>query len=440
MYATPLLLAALLSAPFTTRLVVPVVNTNVAIVAVPVVFNPTATARARVTTIVVNAQMAGTLTIRVESEWGITIKPLLSYATVAAGSEATVTWDGAGVVDGQYAIRATLIDATGVSSEAIAAVTVDTTPPIVTLAPVVPATTARGPVVLRARASDISDLRTVVLTIDSQLGRRLGTVPMLLGDDRASAAIAWTLRLRKRLLLPGVYTLTTTATDGAGNVGVSPPRILRVQRAVHNQIIYSLRDLGPVVALTFDDCVRGSDWLRIIRAFKAAKAHTTFFCNGVHVRSNPDVARAAVAGGHTIGSHTWAHPWMTRLSAADQNSQIAGDQEIWWQVARVSPAPFFRPPYGDHNAVTRSEAGKRGFAYTVLWDVDPSDYLNPPAGVLVDRVTRHARAGSIVVMHANANTAAAVPALIRALRNRGLEPKSLDEMFRTGAYLTPANG
>ena len=73
----------------------------------------------------------------------------------------------------------------------------------------------------------------------------------------------------------------------------------------------------------------------------------------------------------------------------------------------------------------------------MLWDVDPSDYLDPPPSVLVDKVTSHAQPGSIVVMHVNANTASAVPALIAALRRDGLEPKSLDEMLGVAAYLAP---
>jgi peptidoglycan/xylan/chitin deacetylase (PgdA/CDA1 family) len=76
----------------------------------------------------------------------------------------------------------------------------------------------------------------------------------------------------------------------------------------------------------------------------------------------------------------------------------------------------------------------------VLWNVDPSDYLNPARDELVRRVVSNARPGAIVVLHANANTAAAVPDMIRALRAKGLEPKSLDEMFGSAAYLAPVSG
>jgi len=277
----------------------------------------------------------------------------------------------------------------------------------------------------------------MTLTVESQLGVVLGTLSVPVNVDGRRAALDWNLRLRKRLLLPGAYHLRLTGVDSAGNVGRSEARVLRVDRAVKNTIVYSLREAGPVIGLAFDDCVSEQAWLSIIRSFRAAKTHTTFFCNGVNVRSNPTAARATLAGGHTIGSHTWGHPELPSLSRSEQLNQLKGDKEIWWRVAKASPMPFFRPPYGLHNATTDGAAGSEGFAYSVLWDVDPSDYLTPPPGVLIDKVTQQSRAGSIVVLHVNANTAAAVPELIRALRRRGLEPKSLDEMFGVSAYLAP---
>jgi hypothetical protein len=59
---------------------------------------------------------------------------------------------------------------------------------------------------------------------------------------------------------------------------------------------------------------------------------------------------------------------------------------------------------------------------------------------LIRHVVDKSRPGSIVVMHANANTAASVPAMIRAVRAKGLEPVSLEEMLGTAAYLAPSGG
>ncbi|MGI9117372.1 MAG: polysaccharide deacetylase family protein, partial [Gaiellales bacterium] len=412
----------------------------VSVAAAPAAFNPHATARAHETTITVTPTVAGTATTTVESSAGVIVATLSVNAPTTPAAALAYSWDGGGAADGDYAIHVALTDAAGVISEAIAPVAIDSTPPKVVFPPAQPSATKQGPVTVRASTADPTGAAAMTLSVSNQLDDLLGTVRVPLAADSTSGSLAWNLRLRRRLLLPGVYHLRVAVTDGAGNTGESTMRLVRVQRPVQAKIIYSLPDAGNVIGLSFDDCVSQRDMLAIINAFKAAKAHTTFFCNGVNVRSNQSAARAALAAGDTIGSHTWSHPQLPTLSYGEQASQIQGDIDVWWQVARAAPTPFFRPPYGLHNNATLQAAGAEGFRWVILWDVDPSDYLDPPPSVLVDHVVTHARRGSIVVMHVNANTASAVPALIRAVRAKGLEPKSMDELFGSAAYLSPASG
>ena len=440
MLAASLILAALVGSPFMPRAVVPVTSTAVTAAVAPAAFNPEATARAHQATITVTPAVAGTATTVVENETGGIVATLATAVPVTPGVPATYTWDGTGVADGSYGIHVTLTDAAGAVSDAIAPVVVDTQAPQVVFPPVSPSSTKSGPVTLRASSTDPAGVAAISVAIANQIDDPLGTVAVPVAGDASSGTTAWNLKLRKRLLLPGVYHLRATVTDGAGNVGTSAMRLLRVSRPVTARIIYSLPDAGNAIGLSFDDCVSGKDMLAIISAFKAAKAHTTFFCNGVNVRSNQKAALAALAAGDTIGSHTWAHPQMPSLSYAEQVSQIQGDLDIWWQVAKAAPTPFFRPPYGLHNAATLQAAGAAGFPWVILWDVDPSDYLDPAPSALVQHIVTHAHKGSIVVMHVNANTASAVPDMIRAVRGMGLEPKSMDEMFGAASYLAPAKG
>ena len=437
MLATTLIVAALLGSPFTPRAVVPVTSPSLSVTATPAVFNPQATSRAAATTVVIVSTETGTIRVDVTNDDGLLVANLLAETPVVAGSSTSLSWDGGGVADGTYGIQVTLVDPLGATRQSLTPVVVDASAPLLTLSAPKPSLTERGPIAVALKSQDASGLVSATLIVENQIGTKLGRVAVPVDPDGRGGALSWNLRLRKRLLLPGVYHLRVSGVDGAGNVGESDLRTIRVDRGVRNSVIYSLRDAGSVIGLAFDDCVSEQAWLSIIRAFKKAKAHTTFFCNGVNVRSNPTAARAALAAGNTIGSHTWSHPQMPTLSSSAQASQIQGDKDIWWQVAKASPMPFFRPPYGLHNATTDAAAGAEGFAYSVLWDVDPSDYLDPPPSVLVDKVTSHARPGSIVVMHVNANTASAVPALIAALRRNGLEPQSLEEMLGVAAYLAP---
>ena len=427
----------LFAAPAAPLPIAPVTSAAVSAQVAPAAFDPEATPQANRATVTVVAQSAGTLQVDVVTAGGIAVASMLAPTAVVAGQEQTLTWDGAGVPDGHYAVRARLTDAAGVAQDALTPVTRDGADPVVTAPAATPATTSRGPVRVRASAEDLSGAVAMRLVVESQLGVEIGRVRMPTPVDGASE-LAWNLRVKGRLLLPGVYRLRVAADDAVGRRGTGDAQLLRVARAVASTQIYRLPEAGDKVALTFDDCLDSGPWLQLLAALRRARVKGTFFCNGVNVRANPDAARRTVAEGHTIGSHTWAHPWMTKEAAGEQRSQIAGDREIWWSVAKASPAPFFRPPYGDVDAGVRASAGAEGMAWTVLWDVDPSDYLKPAPGVLGERVVSKSRPGSIVVMHVEANTAAAVPGMVRGLRARGLEPVSLDELFGTASYLSRA--
>ena len=438
MVAASLIIAAVLGAPLSTRAVVPVSSPSITAAAAPAAFNPSAVARAHRTTATITPAVSGTLTVTVESELGAVVATLASGVPVSAGIAGEYVWDGAGAADGSYGIRATLVDAQGLVAEAVAPVAVDTQGPEPSLPPVAPAQTARGPVAVRASSDDPAGIASMALEVASQTGVAIGTVPMTTADG--AGALTWNLRIRKRLLLPGVYHLRVRAVDGAGNVGTSTPRLLRVSRAVRTRIIYSLPDAGNAIGLSFDDCVDGAVLQRIVRVFRAAKARTTFFCNGVNIAGNGTAMRAALAAGNAIGAHTWSHKELPRLDQATQASEMQGDVDAWWSTAKASPAPLLRTPYGLWNDATLRAAGERGFAWLVLWNVDPSDYLHPSPSTLIQKVVADARPGAIVVMHVDANTAAALPEMIRQLRAKGLEPKSIDEMLGPAAYLSPASG
>lgn len=440
MLAAPLIIAALLGAPLSTRAVVPIDSPGIAVAAAPAAFNPQAVARAHQATVTVTPAVAGTLTVAVENEAGAVLATLASGVAVTPGLERRYTWDGGGLGDGAYGVRATVVDAQGAVSTAIAPVAVDTQPPQVAMPPLQPSATARGPVAARASTTDPSGLAMATLVVQSQTGVEVGTAPMAADPVGSSATRTWNLRLRGRLLLPGVYHLQTRVTDGAGNTGTSPTRLLRVERAVKARIIYSLPDAGARIGLSFDDCGDSAPMLRIIKAFRAAKARTTFFCNGVNIRDNADAMRAALAAGDTIGAHTWSHKELPSYPQGVQASEMRGDVDAWWSIAKAAPTPLLRPPYGLWNDATLRAAGQQGFAWIVLWNIDPSDYLNPSRAELVQKVLADARPGAIVVMHVNPNTAAAVPDLIRGVRAMGLEPASIDEMLGPAAYLSPASG
>ena len=97
--------------------------------------------------------------------------------------------------------------------------------------------------------------------------------------------------------------------------------------------------------------------------------------------------------------------------------------------------PWFRPPFGSWTAAVREGVGQAGWAYTVMWDIDTIDWRptsdgGPTATDIVARVLSRAEGGSIVLMHLGGwNTLDALPGILAGLRERGLQPVTLSEMF-----------
>jgi peptidoglycan-N-acetylglucosamine deacetylase len=106
------------------------------------------------------------------------------------------------------------------------------------------------------------------------------------------------------------------------------------------------------------------------------------------------------------------------------------DRMIWGDVAGTDPAPLFRPPYGELDPTGHAAAEEAGFPDIVLWDVDPEDWKEPGSRVIVDRVLSSVAAGSIVELHATAQTAEAVPHVVAGIRSFGLHPVSLPGLLR----------
>ena len=83
---------------------------------------------------------------------------------------------------------------------------------------------------------------------------------------------------------------------------------------------------------------------------------------------------------------------------------------------------LFRPPGGAYNSRVVADAKALGMT-TVIWNVDPRDWSTPGSGAIYSRVVSAARPGAIVIMHDGggnrSETVAALPRIIRTLRDRG---------------------
>ena len=334
--------------------------------------------------------------------------------------------------DGRYTLTVTATDpTTAASSQASGRFVLDTKPPLILWGSggVSPKVLRSGHLRLRFRLYDMTASRVTLKLVD-QSGRRLKTGRQYaLTPGRVD--LRWPARHGARLV-PSTYELSLNGVDEAGNVGASGGKRFLVVRPVSSSVWARFNGVGRRIGLTFDDCYVGSAWASILDTLKRYGVKATFFCPGEAVLANPSVARRTVRDGHVIGSHGWDHADFSHLSLVSSASRLISDRDVWWKLARVTPTPYFRPPYGSYTATTVAAAARTGYSAVVLWDVDPRDWTNPGAGAIEGRILSAVRPGSIVLMHTAWQTAQQLPSLIQALRARHYIPLTLPQLARIG--------
>jgi peptidoglycan/xylan/chitin deacetylase (PgdA/CDA1 family) len=170
--------------------------------------------------------------------------------------------------------------------------------------------------------------------------------------------------------------------------------------------------VATCVALTFDDGP-GPETGALLDILAREKVHATFFLLGRNLPAHPEFVRREAAEGHAIGNHTWSHRDLSRLSAADQASEVTRTATALAELG-VSTS-MVRPPYGAYAASTRALG-----AALVLWSVDPLDWRDRDPKIITARVLADARPGGIVLLHdIHPTTVAAMPAIISGLRAKG---------------------
>ena len=136
-------------------------------------------------------------------------------------------------------------------------------------------------------------------------------------------------------------------------------------------------------------------------------------------RHLPGLARQVGAAGFEIGNHSYSHPDLTRLSAAEVDDQLARTNLAILRATGHRPT-LLRPPYGARDRRLDRIAARSGLG-EVLWDVDTLDWKHHDAKAVRRVVRRDVRRGSIVLLHdIQPTTVQAVPKLIAQLRRAAL--------------------
>jgi peptidoglycan/xylan/chitin deacetylase (PgdA/CDA1 family) len=187
---------------------------------------------------------------------------------------------------------------------------------------------------------------------------------------------------------------------------------------------------APAAALTFHGSGDVTLTQELLTSAHQLSAPITVFGVGTWMEANPALADQILAGGHTLGNHTYTHPDLGGLDAAAVADEIQRCAHVLEQL-EASNGRWFRPSgIVVPTPLILGQAGLAGYPVSVGYDIDPLDYQDPGSAAIVARVTSALRPGSIVSLHTgHAGTVEAFPALVQLIRSRHLEPVLIGELI-----------
>ena len=175
------------------------------------------------------------------------------------------------------------------------------------------------------------------------------------------------------------------------------------------------------VVLTFDDGPWPKNTPAVLEALAAHCLKATFFPIGEHAMWHPEILKQVAAAGHTIGTHTWSHPDLTKKSFAEARDEIEKGVSAVHAAVGGPTAPFFRFPDLRHPPQMVTYLGGRNIAIFST-DIDSFDFkLHKPEQVINSVMAKLATHGKgIILMHDfQRATSEALPELLNQLKAKG---------------------
>jgi peptidoglycan-N-acetylglucosamine deacetylase len=194
---------------------------------------------------------------------------------------------------------------------------------------------------------------------------------------------------------------------------------------------------GRGIALTFDDGPAAPFTEKILDILRDKKVSATFFVCGRNVERYPEIVRRIAREGHTLGNHTFSHPFLyfrTRRTIADE---IDRTQSAIEKAAGVRPS-VFRPPYGGRWLGLMQVLGARGMKL-IMWSATGYDWKKHTEGI-VRSALKEITPGAVILLHDGHNvrppsgvdrssTVEALPELIDKARDAGFDFVPLNDFI-----------
>jgi peptidoglycan/xylan/chitin deacetylase (PgdA/CDA1 family) len=186
------------------------------------------------------------------------------------------------------------------------------------------------------------------------------------------------------------------ATAGAAYAAEVPTAQL------YGPVLCRLPPAGRRLALTYDDGPNPRHTPALLELLAAYDARATFFVIGRWAEREPGLLREIAAAGHAIGNHTYSHPSMPLLRAAQVRDELRRCRRAV-EAAGVAFASFdgaalMRPPYGRRRPGTLRAVRDAGYV-PVTWSVSGYDWRPREPAARIGRRCVRATDGDVILLH-----------------------------------------
>jgi peptidoglycan/xylan/chitin deacetylase (PgdA/CDA1 family) len=216
------------------------------------------------------------------------------------------------------------------------------------------------------------------------------------------------------------------AAEPCGPDALGTARVLTVDPSQHPQVgrkhFPQTLPLGlREVVLTFDDGPSPATTGRVLDALGKECVRATFFLLGRNAAAHPALVKRIIAGGHTVGTHTFSHPLLSHMNPAAAEAEVERGIKAVELAAGSRVAPFFRFPGFASTPALVDRLNGRGLAIfgADLWASDWNRMSPQTELQLVMERIEHAGGGIVLFHDTQPQTAAMIPAFLRALKAKG---------------------
>lgn len=198
-------------------------------------------------------------------------------------------------------------------------------------------------------------------------------------------------------LFKNPYELKFNLNEIANHISID----LGVVQDIEDPVVYTpKRYVDPnrsMVALTFDDGPHKENTPLILEGLRTYDSAATFFVVGNRMYgAGADVILNTINSGSEVGSHSWSHPYLTKLRKEldfqynETSRKIYEEISLWCYQVRL-----YRPPYG---AINRRISESSPYPF-IMWSIDTRDWETRNVQSTIDSIMNEVKDGSIILLH-----------------------------------------